>query len=125
MEQKITQWLYEDESEDEEACDVTVPDLENDVEEDGTIDDFRAEIPDDNTEDSSSDDETPLGNYSSGKVSSITMGKTRKKLTKEEKVAKDRIRKREKYAQIKNNPELFSLQKEKEREEVLSEKREE
>ncbi|KAF9410884.1 hypothetical protein HW555_010171, partial [Spodoptera exigua] len=49
----------------------------------------------------------------------ITMGKTRKKLTREEKLAKDRIRKREKYAQIKNNPELYSLQKEKERNRYL------
>lgn len=30
MDQQITQWLYEDESEDEEACEVAVPDLEND-----------------------------------------------------------------------------------------------
>lgn len=47
------------------------------------------------------------------------MSKTHKKLTREEKLAKDRLRKREKYAQIKNNPELYSLQKEKERNRYL------
>lgn len=40
-------------------------------------------------------------------------------MTREEKLAKGRIRKREKYAQTKNNPELYSLQKEKERNKYL------
>ncbi|CAG5022800.1 unnamed protein product [Parnassius apollo] len=66
MDLQITQWLHEDQSEDEEACEIAVPDLENDVDEDGIIEDFRAEHPDDDTEDSSSGDDTPLSNYSSG-----------------------------------------------------------
>ncbi|CAG5037649.1 unnamed protein product [Parnassius apollo] len=66
MDLQITQWLHEDQSEDEEACEVAVPDLENDVDEDGIIEDFRAEHPDDDTENSSSVDDTPLSNYSSG-----------------------------------------------------------
>ncbi|KAL4717550.1 hypothetical protein ACJJTC_000699 [Scirpophaga incertulas] len=37
------------------------------------------------------------------------MGKPQKKMTKEEKLAKDRLRKREKYALIKNNPESDPL----------------
>ncbi|CAG5049073.1 unnamed protein product [Parnassius apollo] len=67
MDLQITQWLHEDQSEDEEACEVAVPDLENDVDEDGIIEDFRAEHPDDDTENSSSVDDTPLSNYSSAK----------------------------------------------------------
>ncbi|CAH2094688.1 unnamed protein product [Euphydryas editha] len=50
------------------------------------------------------------------------MGKPRKKLTREEKLAKDRLRKREKYAQIKENPELYSIQKEKEKRRYLARK---
>ncbi|CAH2979454.1 unnamed protein product [Chilo suppressalis] len=50
------------------------------------------------------------------------MAKTRKKLSREEKLAKDRLRKRENYAQIKNDPELYLLQKEKERSRYLARK---
>ncbi|KAL0829511.1 hypothetical protein ABMA28_003031 [Loxostege sticticalis] len=50
------------------------------------------------------------------------MAKTRKKLTREEKLLKDRVRKREKYAQIKNDPNLYALQKEKVRIRYLARK---
>ncbi|KAL4703471.1 hypothetical protein ACJJTC_010343 [Scirpophaga incertulas] len=50
------------------------------------------------------------------------MGKPQKKMTKEEKLAKDRLRKREKYALIKNDPELYSLHKEKEKKRYLARK---
>ncbi|KAL4719100.1 hypothetical protein ACJJTC_004009, partial [Scirpophaga incertulas] len=43
------------------------------------------------------------------------MPRQKKGLTKEEKLAKDREHKREKYLEIKNNPELYAIQKEKER----------
>lgn len=43
------------------------------------------------------------------------MSKTKKKLKKEEKLAKDRLRKRQKYEEIKNNPELFKIKQEKDR----------
>lgn len=47
------------------------------------------------------------------------MAKTKKKLTKEEKLAKDRLRKKNKYAEIKNDPEQYRIQKEKERRRYL------
>ncbi|KAL4704663.1 hypothetical protein ACJJTC_013447 [Scirpophaga incertulas] len=47
------------------------------------------------------------------------MPRQKKGLTKEEKLAKDRERKREKYLEIKNNPELYAIQKEKERKRYL------
>ncbi|XP_045772038.1 myb-like protein X isoform X1 [Maniola jurtina] len=47
------------------------------------------------------------------------MSKTKKKLTKEEKLAKDRLRKRQKYEEIKNNPELFKIKQEKDRKNYL------
>lgn len=50
------------------------------------------------------------------------MVKTSKKLTREEKLAKDRLRKRENYIRIKNDPELYSIQKEKERIRYLARK---
>ncbi|CAK1592960.1 unnamed protein product [Parnassius mnemosyne] len=50
------------------------------------------------------------------------MAKTSKKLTREEKLAKDRLRKRERYKKIKNDPELYSIHKENERTRYLARK---
>lgn len=47
------------------------------------------------------------------------MPRQKKGLTKEEKLAKDRLRKKSQYAEIKNNPELYAIQKEKERKRYL------
>lgn len=43
------------------------------------------------------------------------MAKIKKKLTKEEKLAKDRLRRQKKYQEIKSNAELYKIQKEKDR----------
>lgn len=50
------------------------------------------------------------------------MAKPKNKLTKEEKLAKDRLRKRQKYEEIKNNPELYKIQKQKDRMRYLTKK---
>ncbi|KAL0893762.1 hypothetical protein ABMA27_013899 [Loxostege sticticalis] len=50
------------------------------------------------------------------------MAKPKKKATTEEKLAKDRLRKKEKYAEIKNDPEKYKIQKEKDRQKYLSRK---
>lgn len=51
------------------------------------------------------------------------MAKINKKITKEEKLAKDRVRKRNKYQEIKNDPELYRIYQEKERERYLKKKK--
>lgn len=56
MDAQITRWLHEDHSDEEEAGDVVVPDLESDVEEDGIIEDFLTEPASDSSDDSSSED---------------------------------------------------------------------
>lgn len=45
-----------------------------------------------------------------------------KKLKNDEKLSKDRLRKQQEYAEIKNNPELYSLQKAKEKKDTQYEK---
>ncbi|CAG5034688.1 unnamed protein product [Parnassius apollo] len=47
------------------------------------------------------------------------MVKPKKKATAQEKLAKDRLRKKEKYAEIKKDPEKYRLEKEKERKKYL------
>jgi hypothetical protein len=66
MDDQIIQWLYEDLSDDEEVGDVVVPDLESDVEEDGILEDFRAEQVTVSSDDYSSEDGVPLSNLPSG-----------------------------------------------------------
>lgn len=50
------------------------------------------------------------------------MSKPKKKATKEEKLAKDRLRKKLKYAEIKADPEKYKLEKEKEKRKYLEKK---
>ncbi|KAL4704772.1 hypothetical protein ACJJTC_000081 [Scirpophaga incertulas] len=50
---------------------------------------------------------------------STVMGKTKKKLSTQEKLAKDRLRKKQKYAEIKSDPEKYRLLKEAERKKYI------
>lgn len=52
-------------------------------------------------------------------LQAATMVKAKKKATTQEKLAKDRLRKKEKYAEIKEDPEKYSVLKEKQRKDYL------
>lgn len=73
MDEQITRWLHDINSDDEETPNVAVPDFDSDNEEDGIIEDFRAEsLPlleseaNVDADEFSSEDDLPLSNFSSG-----------------------------------------------------------